>query len=231
MDQATEYLILQEANWNQIVSNLKSIIPNAQSVLLKPNPKRLKMIGKKLKGRSLKIVERDAIRRIPGFKKDFAEALKKVPRLKFAHAYTTRGIAMATALVSSVTGRDVSEVMKKGEMGVRSAKILPGAGLFQLLSFGVFVTFIMSIFVSDGAVVLPAIQVALQAIGLCVVIIGQVIQGILLIAKMFFNPTSQAAASDYLPGMKDQEGYDPENESGIMDFLMSKDPLNYTPII
>jgi hypothetical protein len=230
MDEVTEYLILQEAEWGKIINNLKSILPNAQKVFLKPSTNALKLVGKKLKGRRIKDIERDAIRRIPGFKKDFIEAQRKTPRLKFATAYTAKGIALATALVSSVTGKSVNDVIKKGEMGVRNAKILPGPSLIQLVTFGLFVTFIMSIFISDGAVIMPAIQTALYAIGLCVMIIGQVVQAILLIAKMLFNPGSQAAASDYFPGMKDQEGYDPETAPGIMDFLMGKDPLNYFPM-
>ena len=230
MDQVTEYLILQEAEWGRIVNNLKSIIPNAQKVFLKPSKKTLKLIGKKLKGKRLKDIERDAIRRIPGFKKDFMEAHKKVPRLKFVTAYTSRGIALATALVSSVTGRDVNDVIKKGAMGVRNSKVLPGPGITQLVTFGLFVTFIISIFISDGAVILPAIQTALYAIGLAVMIIGQLVQAILLIGKMFLFPSAQAPASDYFPGMKDQEGYDPSTEPGIMDFIMNRDPLNYFPM-
>ena len=183
MDQVSEYLILQEAEWGRIVNNLKSIIPNAQKVFLKPSEKSLKLIGKKLKGKKIKDIERDAIRRVPGFKKDFAEAKRKVPRLKFVTAGTSRGIAVATALVSSVTGRSVTDVIKKGEMGVRNAKVLPGPSVVQLVMFGLFVTFIMSIFVTDGAVVMPAIQAALHVIGLLVLIIGQVIKALLLIFK------------------------------------------------
>jgi len=183
MDQATEYLILQEAEWGRIVNNLKSIIPNAQKVFLKPSEKTLKLIGKKLKGKKLTDIEREAIRRVPGFKKDYNEAKKKVPRLKFVTSDTTRGVAIATALVSSVTGRSVNDVIKKGEMGVRNAKVLPSPGVVQIVMFGLFVTFIMSIFLTDGAVVMPAIQTALHVIGLLILIIGQIIKALLLIYK------------------------------------------------
>jgi len=198
MDQATEYLILQEAEWGRIVNNLKSIIPNAQSVFLKPNTNRLKLVGKKLKGKKLTDIEREAIRRVPGFKKDYNEAQKKVPRLKFVTAGTSRGVAIATALVSSVTGRSVTDVIKKGEMGVRNAKVLPGPSIVQLVMFGLFVTFIMSIFFFFFAIIMPAIQAALHVIGLLVLIIGQVIKALLLIFK-YLGGKSGAGGAD-VPG-------------------------------
>jgi len=188
MDQATEYLLLQEAEWSRIVNNLKSIIPNAQKVFLKPNINALKRVGKKLGGKEFKFIERDAIRRIPGFKKDYAEAQRKVPRLKFASAATSKGIALTTAMVSSVTGRSVDEVMKKGEMGVRNSKILPIPSMFQLVTFGLFITFIMSIFLSDGAVILPTIQIVLHIIGMLILALGQIIKVLLKIAGMGDSP-------------------------------------------
>ena len=195
MDKATEYLILQEAEWSHIIDNLKSMALNAQKVFLKPNINTLKTLAKKLKTRDLKDVEREAIRRIPGFKKDFSEAQEKTSKLKFANKSTSRGLALATALVSSTTGKSVNEVIKKGEMGVRNAKILPTPGLFQLLAFGLFVTFIISIFLTDGGVIMPAIKVALQAIGMLVVMLGQIIKAIIRIAQIL-APNKAGAAAD-----------------------------------
>lgn len=203
MDKATEYLILQEAEWSHIVDNLKSIALNAQKVFLKPNINTLKTLAKKLKARDLKDVEREAVRRIPGFKKDFLEAQEKTPKLNFANKSTSRGLALATALVSSTTGRSVNEVIKKGEMGVRNAKILPTPGLFQLLAFGLFVTFIISIFLTDGGVIMPAIQAALKAIGMLVVMLGHLIKTLVeLLGGVPKGFGVGPAIQQILPGLK-----------------------------
>ena len=224
MDKATEYLILQEAKWADIVNNLKTIIPSAQKVFLKPNLNTLKTISKRLKGRKLKDIEREAIRTIPGFKKDFAEAQGKASRLKFVDNYTSKGVALATALVSSSTGKDVSDVMKRGEMGVRSAKILPLPGLFQMLAFGLFVTFLLSIYVSGGESIGLAIQALLKIIGLLVMILGQIVKTLVdLLGGVPKDFGVGPAIQQVLPGL---EG-DPIN---LQQLLQQNDILGYSPI-
>jgi len=195
MDKATEYLILQEADWSQVVNNLKIMIPNVERALLKSNPATLKKIAQKLKSKDFRDIERDAIRRIPGFKKDYAEAQRKVTRIKFVNNYTSKAAAMATALVSSVTKRDVDYVIKKGEMGVRNAKVLPRPGIFDLVMLGLFITVIIAIFTGDGTVILSALKVVLQTLALLFKMLGKIIIVLLtLLSKKGGAPTTPDVA-------------------------------------
>lgn len=177
MDKATNYLLIQEANLSNLINSMKVILPNVKSSLLKGNAKNMKMIAKKLPQKNAKSIERDAIRQIPGFKKDFLEAQRKVSRLKIFDKYTTRPAAVATALVSSTTKNSVDDVLKKGSMGVRNTKILPIPGMFTLIQLGLFATFIAALFLSDGAVLIPTTQLALKSLGMLFAFIGSVLKG------------------------------------------------------
>jgi hypothetical protein len=195
MDQATEYLLLQEAELSKALNNLRGMIPNVQKVFLKPNKNTLKALGNRLKGREFKFIERDAIRRIPGFKKDYLEAQRKTPRLNFATAATSKAIALCTALVSSTTGRSVDDVIKRGAAGIRNSKIMPGPSIVQLIMLGLFISFIISIFLTDGAIVMPTIQAALSAIGLLVLAIGQIIKALFKVAGWINKGDATATAT------------------------------------
>jgi len=187
MDKATEYLLLQEAEWQQIANTLKSMIPTIQKAFLKPNPNTLKKIAKKLPQRKLKDIEREAIRTVPGFKRDYFEAQRKVLKMNFITKYTAKTAALTTALVSSVTKNDVDSVIRKGEMGVRNAKIIPSPSIYQLLALGLFVTFIMAIFMSGGEVIIPMAKGVLHVIGLLVIAIGQIVKGLYLVAEFLID--------------------------------------------
>ena len=230
MDKATEYLLLQEAEWQQVTNTLKSMIPTIQKAFLKPNPNTLKKIAKKLPRQRLKDIERDAIRRVPGFKKEYSEAKRKVVKLKFINKATARTAAMATALASAVTKKDVSGVIKQGEMGVRNAKILPIPGMFDLIALGLFITFIMAIFLTDGAVIIPAIKAGLAVIGMLVKILGEIIQ---LIWGLFFaknGPQSGPAATDIIPGLKGMEDVPgPMGDDMSLQLFLQQDIFNWIP--
>ena len=103
MDNLTESIILQETNWNKVSTTLKNMLPNIEKVLVNPKSESLKKLAKKLAPRDLRFIEQDAIRRIPGFKKEYMEAQGKVGKLKFVNNYNAIAAAMATAIVSSTS--------------------------------------------------------------------------------------------------------------------------------
>ena len=211
MDNLTEYVILQEAEWNKIVSNLRVMIPNIEKALLKPKLETLKKITKKMKSREFRFIEQDAIRKIPGFKKEYAEAQRKVSRLKFVTKYTSKAAAFVTALAASVTKKDVDYVMKKGAMGVRNAKILPLPGMMDFIALGIFTT------------VIPALKLAWTTI----VLISETLVEILKILIDLLGPVPEGhgigpAAQKLLPGMVG----DPTN---LQQLLTKPDILGYIP--
>ena len=223
MDNLTEYVILQEAEWNKIVNNLKVMIPSVEKAFLKPSKATLKTISKKIKARELRFIEQDAIRQIPGFKKEYAEAQRKVSRLDFVTNYTAKAAALTTALVSSVTKKDVDAVIKKGQMGVRNAKILPIPGVMDFVALGIFTTVILAIFATDGAAIVPAIKLAWTTIVLIAETLGQILKILIdLIGPVPEGHGIGPALKQILPGM---EG-DPSN---LQQLLMQKDPLGYMP--
>ena len=223
MDNLTEYVILQEAEWNKIVSNLRIMIPNIEKALLKPKLETLKKITKKMKSREFRFIEQDAIRKIPGFKKEYAEAQRKVSRLKFVTKYTSKAAAFVTALAASVTKKDVDYVMKKGAMGVRNANILPLPGMMDFIALGIFTTVILAIFATDGAAIVPALKLAWTTI----VLISETLVEILKILIDLLGPVPEGhgigpAAQKLLPGMVG----DPTN---LQQLLTKPDILGYIP--
>ncbi len=204
MDKATNYLLIQEASLSKLINSMKVILPNVKSSLLKGNVNNMKKIAKKLPQKNAKSIERDAIRQIPGFKKDFLEAQKKIPRLKIFDNYTAKPAAIATALVSSTTKNSVDDVLKKGSMGVRNAKILPIpgiSGIFGLIQLGLFSAFVAALFMTDGAVLIPTLQLALKALGMLFALIGSILKGAASVMSSPSDGTGQGieGALDILP--------------------------------
>ena len=148
MDNLTEIIILQEANWNKVSNTLKSMIPNIEKVLIKPNKETLKKLAKKLSPRDLRFIEQDAVRRIPGFKNDYLEAQRKVTKLKYVNHHNAKAAAMATALVSATTKKDVDGVIAHADMGVRNAKFLPIPSMTSMIMFSLFVMFCIAVTIS-----------------------------------------------------------------------------------
>jgi len=181
MDKSTEYLLIQEAKISQLVNSMKIILLNVKGSLLKPDKNRIKMIIKKLPSKDSKDIEKDAIQQIPGFKKEYLEAQRKVSKLKF-HTYTAKPAALVTALVSSTTNNSVDDVLKTGHMSLRNAKlssIIPGAGFLPLIQFGLFITFIGALFLTDGAIIMPTIKLVIKAASLLLSMLSGVLKALL----------------------------------------------------
>ncbi len=183
MDKATDYLLIQEAKVSQLVNSMKIILLNVKGSLLKPDKHRIKMIIKKLPSKDLKFVERDATRQIPGFKKEYLEAKRKVSILKF-HAHTAKPAAFVTALISSTTNSSVDDVLEKGHKSLRNYKIssmVPGVAFLPLIQLGLFITFVAATFLTDGAIVLPTIKLVVKAAALLLNMLGGVLQAVLVL--------------------------------------------------
>ena len=177
MDKATDYLLIQENSIAKLNNSIKLILPNVQSSLLKMNTKAMKVIASRLPKKSIKNIERDAIRQIPGFKKDFFEAKTKLSRSKIFDGYTQRPAAIAVALVSSTTKHSVSDVIKTGEQKLGKIRIPVVSEYLTLIKLGLFASFILAIFVSDGAVIIPTIQLVLRSVALLFSLISSVLSG------------------------------------------------------
>jgi len=205
MDKATDYLLIQEAKISQLTNSMKIILLNARSSLLKPNKNRIKMMINKLPSKDLKDIERDAIRQIPEFKKEYLEAQRKVSKLKF-HPYTTKPAALVTALVSSTTKSSVDDVLKTGHAGLRNSKLsslVPGLAFMPLIKVGLFITFVGAIYLTDGAIILPAIKIVLKAAALLLSMLSGVLKALLAMLSLPENVTTALTANptDDIPQM------------------------------
>lgn len=177
MDKVTKYLLIHESTVDKLTNSLKVILPNVQASLLKVNINMMKKIASRLPHKNIKDVEKDAIRQIPGFKNNLAEAKIKLTRTKIFDNYTQKPAAIVVALVSSTTKNSVEDVIKKGEIGVRNSKLLPIPGYFTLIKLGLFATFIAGMFLSDGAILMPTVQLALKAMGLLFATLSSILTG------------------------------------------------------
>jgi len=186
MDEATSYLLIQEAKISQLVNSMKIILLNVKGSLLKPDKNRIKMIIKKLPNKDPKDIEKDAIRQIPGFKEDYLEAQRKVSKLKF-HQNISKPAALVTALVSSTTKNSVDDVLKTGDKALRNSKVssfIPGAAFLPLIELGLFITFVAAIFLTDGAIIMPSIKLVIKATTLLLSILSGVLKSLLAILSL-----------------------------------------------
>lgn len=228
MDKATNYLLIQESTLSNLQSSMKVIIPNVQSALLKTNVKAMKKIADRLPQKNIKDIERDAIRQIPEFKNDLFEAKTKLKRTRMFDGYTAKPAAIAVALVSSTTKKSVEDVIQKGEMSLRSAKILPVPGYFTLIKLGLFTSFIASIYLTDGAVILPTIKLMLRSSVLLFGLMSSVLKGIIKgmgeqpgvgdLAKKAFDKVTGATPDVEVP-------LNANDMSSMEQFLYGIDPL------
>lgn len=178
MDKATGYLIIKEAKTQKIISSLKLILPNIRSALLKGNVDAMKKIATRLPRKKIKDIERQSIRQIPGFKEKYKEAQMKISRVKSFDSYTAKPAAISVALAAATTNNSVDDIIKKGEMETRNAKILPIPGYFSLIKLGLFVSFIASVYITDGAIIMPTINLAIKSIVSILELLSSIIEGI-----------------------------------------------------
>jgi len=226
MDKATEHLLIQEARISKLLSSTKIILTNVKGSLLKPDKNRIKALIKKLPSKDPKVMEREAMTQIPGFKKDYLEAQRKVKKLKF-HPYMEKPAAFSTALVSSTTHHTVDDVIKTGNKSLRNAKVsslIPGSSLFPLIQFGLFTAFIAAVFISGGSVIMPTITLAIRSIILLLNILGGVLKGTLAVI------TSSAEKITPEKIYPDVKGTPVEDMPLHQLFRMVEDPINFSPL-
>jgi len=245
MDKATEYLIIQEAHVSKLVSSLKTILPNVQSALKKGNVNMMKKIAQRLPRKKIKDIERQAIRQIPGFKEKYADAQRKIARSREFEQYTAKPAAISVALISSTTNNTDDDIIKKGIVGVRQAKILPIPGYFDLIKVGLFISFIASVYITDGAIILPTIQLAIKSMISLLSLLSSILDGIAgsgsvsktgmaktmwndFWAKSFERPKMDASVADKITQMANpipNQLMSAHDSSQVTSMLFKIDPL------
>jgi len=223
MDKATEYLLLQEAKFEQLRSSMKVILPNLKGVFLKPNKGRIKTILNRLPNKDVKTIERDAVRQIPGFKKDYLVAQRKVSKLKL-HPNMNKPAAVATALVSSTTSKSVDDVLNKGQAALRNAKLtslIPGSSLFPLIQFGLLVIAMCYILVGLDLAI-PVLKLVAKALVFLLSMVGSILGAMM----GFGSKPGAGAAGNFFPGLSNT----PLGDIPLDKFIQSTDKLtNFVP--
>lgn len=178
MDNVTEYLLIQESKINSLIQSMKILLPNVQSAVMKGNASVMKKIAKRLPQKDMKNIKLDAIKQIPGFKENYVIAQKKIVKVKELNSQLAKPAAIAVALVSSTTKNSIDDVIKKGQMGLRNSKFnlsrLTIAGnIFPIIKLTLFITFIIAMYMTDGAVLIPTISLILKTFALLFSIISK----------------------------------------------------------
>jgi hypothetical protein len=217
MDKATNYLLIQEGKIDKITNSLKVMLPSITAALLKGNIKNMKTISQRMPQKSIKSIERDAIRQIPGFKEKYKEAQMKINRKKYFDPYTAKPASIATALIASSTKNSVDDVIKKSEMSVRNAKILPIPGYFSLIKLALFITAALSIYLTDGSIILPVLKLTLRSLSLAFATLAWILKGV---AKSDLFETEKGWMETGVEKFK--SFFDREDDSSILDKI---DPL------
>ncbi len=227
MDNATDYLLLQEAKINNLVRSMKILLPNVQSALIKGNASAMKKIAKRLPHKDVKDIEHDAIYKIPGFKEDYLIAKRKLIKVKELSPQVNKPAAIAVALVSSTTKNSVDDVIKKGQLGLRNSKFnisrfnIAG-NIFPIIKLLLFITFIIAMYMTDGAVLIPTVALILKTIALLFSLISK---GLLVAASGLNIAAIEPETSVIIP--TDNLGTDPSIPYHLLRML---DPNAALPI-
>jgi len=183
MDNATNYLLIQESKISNLIKSMKIILPNIQSAILKNNTNVMKKIAKKLPQKDMNSVERDAVRKIPGFKEDYLVAKKRLMRIKEIDNRLNKPAAIGVALISATTKGSVDDVIKKGTTDLRNSKFLSlnrlsiTGNVFPIAKLVLFFTFILAIYLTDGQILIPTVTLILTSLSLLFSLISEGLSG------------------------------------------------------
>ncbi len=155
IDPITEQVLLEA----KIIDAVKKIAPIAQNAVMKGNIKVMRRIAKSLPSKSVNEIEKEAMKKLPGFKQKYKDMQRAMLRNRDAkgieHPAALIG-AIAATLTDNITPETIS--LKLSEATKNAQKLIFFPGDVKILKLILFLLAILLIYVTRGAVIMPALQ-------------------------------------------------------------------------
>jgi len=174
IDPITEQILIE----NQSMKMLKKYIPAMKKAIVRKDLRGMGRLASMLPEVNIKSVKRFASR-MPDFRKNYEEAKKAITRSHTIDPEVIEPATVALALVASSTNKTCSEVLKRGVVGMPQGKILslllPAGSQFvvPLFKLNFFILAIMSIYVTGGDIIVPAVTGFFKVIGYLLGMVGK----------------------------------------------------------
>jgi hypothetical protein len=174
IDPITEQILLEA----KIIDSIKKIAPTAKNAILKGNVSAMKSIANRLPQKNFKEVEKEATRKLPNFRQRYKDMQRVMMRNIDAKGIEQPAAligAIAATLSNSVTPDVVS--MKLSEAAKDAQKLVFFPGDVMVLKLSLFVIAILLIWVTKGAVILPALQYLFVGTAFLLSLLGKLLKG------------------------------------------------------
>ena len=173
IDPITEDILVEA----KIIDSMKKIVPMAKQALMKGDVKLMKRIASRLPQKTFKEVEKEAMRKLPGFRNKLKEAQRFALKSREAKGLE-EPLAIAGAIVATITQTKTKDVMSKFSDVARDAqKLILFPGDIKVLKLILFIIAIALIYFTKGAVILPAIQYTFAGAALLMALLGKLLSG------------------------------------------------------
>jgi hypothetical protein len=192
MDPITEQILLEA----KIIDSIRKIAPIAKNAVIKGNVNTMKRIAKSLPSKDFKTVEKEAMKKLPGFK----EKYKNMQRMMIRNP-DAKGIEQPAALIGAVaavlTDNVTPEliVMKLSEAAKNAQKLIFFPGDIKLLKLILFLLAILAVYATRGAVVLPAVQYLFTGMSFLASLLAKMLGGAAKIIEVGRDRGPEAVAS------------------------------------
>lgn len=174
MDPITEQILLEA----KIIDSIRKIAPTATNAVMKGNANIMKKIAKSLPSKDFKTVEKEAMKKLPGFREKYKNMQRAMARNRYAKGIENPAAligAVAITLSSNVTPEMIA--MKLSDATKNAQKLIFFPGDTKILKLILFLLMILAIYVTKGAVILPAIQYLFTGMSLLMSLLSNLLTG------------------------------------------------------
>ena len=198
IDPITEQILLED----RALKSLRMFMTNMKTAISRKDIRKVARLSNMLPEISLKSLKKWAIR-LPNFRKNYDKAKRAVRSSKIFDKQVEEPASVVVAVIASSTNKTCAEVLKRGVVGMPQAKVLsmilpPGSQfVVPLLKLNFFVLAAMSVYITGGDIIMPAVVSVFQAIGYLLGLAGKGFKAIgHVLSKTTDQKTTEQAVED-----------------------------------
>lgn len=174
IDPITEQILMEA----RIIDTAKKIVPIAKNALMKRNTSAMRKVAKILPKKNFSEVEKEAIKKIPGFRQKYKDMQRIMIKNRDA-AGIEQPAALIGAVAATISDNVTPEIisMKLSEAAKNAQKLIFFPGDTALVKLLLFLIAILLIYVTSGAIILPALQYLFVGLSYLLALLGKLFSG------------------------------------------------------
>ncbi len=174
MDLITEQILLEA----KIIDAVKKIAPTAQNAVMKGNINVMKRIAKSLPKKDFSQVEKEATRKLPGFRQKY----KDMQRIMIKNV-DAKGIEIPAAIVGAVGATIIGDInpdlislkLSEATKNAQKRTLFPGSA--KIVTLILFLIAILLITVTRGEIFTSALTYLFAGVSLLMALLGKLLEG------------------------------------------------------